>query len=139
MGRYPLEIRGYSRRMLSFDEALERVRRAAPALTSEVVALEVAHGRVLAEPLHAPAPLPAVDYSAMDGYALRSTSLTGEPPWQLPVVGESRTGRPPPAWQAGSACRIFTGAGIPEGCDAVVMQEDVVVVGGTVKILERVG
>jgi molybdopterin molybdotransferase len=124
--------------MLGFDEALARVRDAAPRLDSEIVLLDAACGRVLAESLRAAAPLPGADYSAMDGYAVDSTSLAGEPPWELPIVGESRTGRPPPILAAGSACRIFTGGGMPEGADAVVMQEDVVFVGRVVKILERV-
>ena len=119
--------------MLNFDEAFERVQRLAPRLPAEVVTLESAHGRVLAEPLRAPSPLPAFDYSAMDGYAVRSTSFAGESPFVLPIVGESRTGRPAPALGAETACRIFTGAELPAGADAVVMQEDVVVVDGSAR------
>src|SRR5689334_24865509 len=110
--------------MLGFDEALARVRGVAPRLPSEIVATGAAFGRVLAETLHATAPLPGADYSAMDGYAVSSTSLAGEPPWELPITGESRTGRPPPVLEAGSACRIFTGGGIPRRADAVVIQGD---------------
>jgi molybdopterin molybdotransferase len=113
--------------MLNFDEALEHVRRIAPRLPSEVVSLDSAHGRVLSEPLFAPSRLPAFDYSAMDGYAVRSTSFSGEPPFVFDIVGESRTGRPAPELEAGTVCRIFTGAQLPSGADAVVMQEDVVV------------
>ncbi|HEX4335339.1 MAG TPA: gephyrin-like molybdotransferase Glp [Polyangiaceae bacterium] len=113
--------------MLNFDEAFEHVQRVAPRLTSELVTLEQAHGRVLSEPLHATSPLPAFDYSAMDGYAVLSTAFFGEPPFTFSIDGESRTGRPAPRLGAGSVCRIFTGAQLPDGADAVVMQEDVIV------------
>src|SRR5262252_4821246 len=103
--------------MLSFDEALAHVRRLASRLPSETVPLESAHGRVLAQTLHASNPLPPWDYSAMDGYAVRSTSFTGESPWIFPVVGESRTGRTAPVLREGTVCRIFTGAPLPEGAD----------------------
>jgi molybdopterin molybdotransferase len=123
--------------MMSFDEALERVRRAAPRLPSEIVALDAAQGRVLAESLTAATPLPAFDYSAMDGYAVRSTSFAGESPWSFPVAGESRTGRQAPPLAAGAVCRIFTGAALPEGADAIVMQEDVTVAGGVATFAAR--
>src|SRR5262245_45769863 len=123
--------------MLSFDEALDRVRRVAPRLCSETVMLESAHGRVLTEPLHAAAPLPAWDYSAMDGYAVRSTAFAGESPWIFPVAGESRTGRQAPVLESGTVCRIFTGAQLPEGADAVVMQEDVAVAEGSATFRRR--
>ena len=123
--------------MLSFDEALAHVRRVAPRLCSETVTLESAHGRVLAEPLHASAPLPAWDYSAMDGYAVRSTAFVGESPWIFPVVGESRTGRQAPVLESGTVCRIFTGAQLPEGADAVVMQEDVAIAERTATFLRK--
>jgi len=123
--------------MLSFDEALDRVRRAAPRLPSESVLLDAAHGRVLAQPLRSSAPLPAWDYSAMDGFAVRSTSFIGESPWLFPIVGESRTGRQPPVLEPGAVCRIFTGAQVPEGADAVVMQENVAVSGSSATFSRR--
>jgi molybdopterin molybdotransferase len=69
----------------------------------------------------------------MDGYAVRSTSFSGEPPFAFDVAGESRTGRPAPALAAGTVCRIFTGAELPDGADAVVMQEDVEVLEGAAR------
>lgn len=111
--------------MLSFDEARERILRDLEPLGSERVRLDLALGRVLAETLTATAPMPAFDYSAMDGYAVSAAALEGDGPWALPVIGESRTGGVPPTLTAGSACRIFTGAQLPAGADAVVMQEDV--------------
>lgn len=111
--------------MLSFDDALRRILESAPALASERVSLEQSAGRVLAEDLIARAPLPGFDYSAMDGYAVASSELSGPGPWSLLVRGESRAGALAPKLAANSACRIFTGAPIPDGADSVVMQEDV--------------
>jgi molybdopterin molybdotransferase len=111
--------------MLSFEEALAKVLDGAGPLGSERVSLQTAHNRVLAEPLVASEPMPAFDYSAMDGYALDSRGFTSDGPWTLPVRGESRTGGDVPALEPGSACRIFTGAELPAGADCVVMQEDV--------------
>lgn len=111
--------------MLTFEEALAKVVSGAPVLGTERVPLEHALGRVLAEPLTAAMPLPPHDYSAMDGYAASTAALRGEGPWDLLVRGESRTGRAAPALEPDSVCRIFTGAPLPEGADAVVIQEDV--------------
>jgi molybdopterin molybdotransferase len=111
--------------MLPFDDALRRILESAPALPSERVSLEQSAGRVLAEDLIARAPLPGFDYSAMDGYAVASRELSGPGPWSFPVRGESRAGALAPKLAPSSVCRIFTGAPIPDGADAVVMQEDV--------------
>lgn len=110
--------------MLPFDDALQRILATAPTLASERVGLGLGVGRVLAEDLVAHAPLPGFDYSAMDGYAVARGSLSGAGPWLLPVRGESRAGGLAPELAQGSTCRIFTGAPIPRGADAVVMQED---------------
>jgi molybdopterin molybdotransferase len=123
--------------MLTFDEALARVLQDAPSLSTETVALKQAHGRVLAETVRAAFPLPPHDYSAMDGYALDAQRLSGEPPWDLLVRGESRTGRIAPPLEPGTACRIFTGATIPEGASAVVMQENVEHLGERVRLSVR--
>jgi molybdopterin molybdotransferase len=112
--------------MLRFEEALARVLAlGAPALPPEDVPLDEADGRVLAEEVVAPFDLPGFDYSAMDGYAVRAADLDGALPARLPVRGESRTGALAPALEPGSAMRIFTGAPMPLGADAVVMQEEV--------------
>jgi molybdopterin molybdotransferase len=113
-------------RMLRFEEALARILAlGTPPLASEDVPLEDAEGRVLAEDLKASVDLPAFDYSSMDGYAVRMRDLAGAAPFRVPVRGESRTGAVPDALEAGTAMRIFTGAAIPAGADAVVMQENV--------------
>jgi len=95
-----------------------------PAVGVERVSLSEAAGRVLAEDVHAAAPVPLHDYSAMDGYAVLTADLSGDGPWTLPVRGECRTGHPTARFEPGTAVRIFTGAGVPPGADAVVMQEN---------------
>jgi molybdopterin molybdotransferase len=127
--------------MLSFDEALARVLAAAPVLGSEIVPLELAGGRVLAEEIRARSDLPPFAASAMDGYAVATSSFIGDPPWDLDVSGESRTGRAAPPFAVGTACRIFTGAEVPSGADAVVMQEDVERLGNVARfsILPKAG
>ena len=111
--------------MIVFSDALSRLLAAVTPLASERVPLDEAAGRVLAEDLVAPAPMPAFDYSAMDGYALAAHDATGAGPFALPVSGESAAGGALPTLSPGSCCRIFTGARLPEGADAVIMQEDV--------------
>lgn len=125
--------------MLSVADALTRLLTNVAELPVERVPLDAALGRVLRETLRAEGPLPPNDYSAMDGYAVDTRSLVGDGPWDLPIVGESRTGRIAPALAPGGACRIFTGAGIPGGADAVVMQENVVVSGGVARFAARPG
>ena len=110
---------------LSYDEAIERTLALVAPLPSETVALHEAAGRTLAEDVTAAVDLPRFDHSAMDGYAIACDSLpSGD--WVLPVVGESRAGEPLASFTPGSACRIFTGAVIPDGADTVVIQENVV-------------
>jgi len=122
--------------MLPFAEALQRIVDSATLLGSERIELGLGVGRVLAEDLMARSPLPGFDYSAMDGYAVRRGSFTGEGPWSLPVRGESRAGALAAPLIAGSACRIFTGAPIPEGADTIVMQEDVTREGDSARFAE---
>lgn len=112
--------------MLRFEEALARILTlGAPSLEPELVPIEEADGRVLAEDLTATVDLPGFDYSAMDGYAVRTADLAGAPPLRVKVRGESRTGAPPEALAPDTAMRIFTGAAVPDGADAVIMQENV--------------
>jgi molybdopterin molybdotransferase len=113
---------------LEIDEAQERIMAAVSPLPAEAVPLFEAVGRHLAEPLRASRDEPAFDNSAMDGYAVRAADVAGaddDAPLSLPVVGESRAGGGiPSALAPASAMRIFTGAAMPEGADAVVIQED---------------
>lgn len=111
--------------MLPFDEALRKILHSALIMGSERVELAQGVGRVLAEDLVAHGALPGFDYSAMDGYAVQLADFTGEGPWTFMVRGEGRAGGVAGALVPGSVCRIFTGAPLPDGTDAVVMQEDV--------------
>jgi molybdopterin molybdotransferase len=122
--------------MLAFEEARSRLLASVARLPAEAVPVAQAAGRVLAEDLVASEPLPAFDHSAMDGYAIAS-ALEGAGPWSLPVRGESSAGRPASALAGGAACRIFTGAAVPAGADAVVMQEHVTREGDSVTITVR--
>src|SRR3984957_18471044 len=112
--------------MITVEEALKRVLASAEApLGEEKVALQAAYGRVLAYDLKALRTQPPFPNSAMDGYALRAGD-TASAPATLTLVGESAAGR---AFDGvvgpGEAVRIFTGAPMPDGADAVVVQEDV--------------
>lgn len=115
--------------LVSVDTAIERaVSLAETVCERETVSLEDAIGRVLADDLLAPMPLPPFDNSAMDGYALRSADLAGNGPWRLRVAGRVAAGDDAGAAGVvgpGEAYRIFTGAAVPAGADAVIMQEKV--------------
>lgn len=110
--------------LLGFDEALDALLKAAQPLDqTEVLPLQDALQRVLAVPLVADLDVPAFDNSSMDGYALRcaDVSTAGQ---VLPLSQRIAAGDAPVPLLAGTAARIFTGAPIPAGADAVVMQED---------------
>jgi molybdopterin molybdotransferase len=120
------------------DEALARaLALVEPLAGRETLPLAHATGRVLAEPVRAALPLPPFDNAAMDGYALRLADLAGPGPWRLPVAARMRAGDPPRPLPDRAACRILTGAALPTGADAVVAQEDVVPVAGTVSLTRR--
>jgi len=112
--------------MITVEEALERVLASAEApLDEEKVALDAAYGRVLARDVKALRTQPPFSNSAMDGYAVRAAD-TATSPAALTVIGESAAGRAfEGAVGPGEAVRIFTGAPMPEGADAIVIQEDV--------------
>jgi molybdopterin molybdotransferase len=112
--------------MLSFEEARRTVLTEVPLVGNERVNLRDAAGRVLSKPVVARGPFPPFSASAMDGYAVATDAFGGDGPWTLEVTAESRVGRMPAPLASGTACRIFTGAPVPAGADAVVMQEDVV-------------
>lgn len=107
--------------LIAVAEAQARLFALAPRVGAEVLPLAAATGRWLAEPVIARRSQPAADLSAMDGYALRFADL-GAP---LRVIGESAAGRPfGERLGAGEAVRIFTGAALPEGADAILVQEE---------------
>ena len=109
---------------LSVEEALARILDRVEPLPVEEVPIAEAHGRVLAAPLAAQHSQPPFDASAMDGYAVRLIDVAAVPV-RLRVVGESAAGR---GYQgmvgSGEAVRIFTGAPVPYGADAIVIQEN---------------
>src|SRR4051794_12534092 len=107
--------------LISIAEAGERGLAAVRPLPAEDVAIDAALGGVLAEEVRSAGDLPPFDSSAMDGYA-----VAAGPAGELPVVGESRAGRPAErALAPGEAMRISTGAAVPEGATAVVPIERV--------------
>lgn len=99
--------------------------------------LSQAVGRVLADPVKARTMAPPFDNAAMDGYALRCADLRGAGPWVLPVAGRVPAGQGAPSLSGGKALRVFTGALLPDGADAVVMQEAVRREGKTVWLDHR--
>jgi molybdopterin molybdotransferase len=121
------------------EEALERVLASVAAPTErEAVALAEAYGRTLASDVVSRRVQPPFANSAMDGYALRAANAARAPA-RLTVVGESAAGRPfDGRLGPGEAARIFTGAPLPEGADAVAMQENARREGETVILITPV-
>lgn len=113
--------------LCSVEQALRQGLAIAPLVSgSETLPLVEATGRVLAEDAQAETPLPPFDASAMDGYAVSTADLRGQGPWRLPIAGRVVAGRGGEVrLPRGAAIRIFTGAPVPPGADAVVMQEHV--------------
>ncbi len=111
---------------LSFDEAVAVLRDVASRhrLEAEAVPLSRAHGRVLAQDVHAPLSLPPFDNSAMDGFALRHADLH-DARTTLRLVGEQFAGRAHALQVGQGECvRITTGAPMPAGADTVVIKEN---------------
>ena len=109
--------------LLGVDEALERLLAGAkPVARRETVATLEAAGRVLAEAQRSTMNVPPMDNSAMDGYAVRRADVT--PGARLKVSQRIAAGSVGAPLAAGTAARIFTGAPVPPGADAIVMQED---------------
>ena len=106
------------------DEALSfLLASVAPCCEAEVVALLCASGRILSHSITAPLSVPPMANSAMDGYALRSADSV-DPERDLAVSQRIAAGQVGARLEAGTAARIFTGAPMPAGADAVVMQEN---------------
>ena len=124
--------------MISVAEALERITGAFAPLALETVALPDALGRALGEDVVARITQPPVAVSAMDGYAVRAAD-TAAPPVTLRVVGEAPAGGAYDGrLDAGEAVRIFTGGPVPDGADAIVVQENTDAGDGTVSVREGV-
>ncbi|MEO8202423.1 MAG: gephyrin-like molybdotransferase Glp [Betaproteobacteria bacterium] len=123
--------------LLSVDEALEVLLAGARAVAEveEVPTLE-ATGRVLARAQASTMDVPPMDNSAMDGYAVRVADIAG-PDTRLKVAQRIAAGAVGVPLAAGTAARIFTGAPIPPGADAVVMQEFCAVDGDHVVVKKK--
>lgn len=111
-------------RSLSVEAARAAILAKVPtARTAERIALSCALGRTLASDLYAKVTLPPTAVSAMDGYAVRTVDLV-DPCVKLEIIGESAAGHAFPGQLGPGECvRIFTGAPVPEGADAIVVQE----------------
>ena len=103
------------------SDALERILSDVEAtLDYDTVALEAALGRYCAAAINATLSVPPADNSAMDGYAVASWDVPGA----LTISQRVPAGHAPVPLEAGTAARIFTGAEIPAGADAIILQED---------------
>jgi molybdopterin molybdotransferase len=126
-----------SSRALTVEEALARILAGAtPIADAQRRDLLAAHGQVLVEPLAARLTQPPFDASAMDGYAVRAVDVA-KLPVTLDIIGEAAAGRARDGEIAkGQAVRIFTGAPVPAGADAIVIQENTVRDGNRVTVRE---
>lgn len=128
--------------MLSIHEALERILSKVSILSEESVDILEARDRVLREEVLATRDFPAFDNSAMDGYALRAEDTrhaTREHPVSLQITQEIPASFwPTQSVEPGTAARIFTGAPIPKGADAVEIQENVKREGNTLSLTQPV-
>jgi len=122
--------------MLTLDEALSRLIHAVrpfPAADAETVSSFDALGRVLAADVRSAIDVPPADNTSMDGYAMRCADVA-EAGTLLPVSQRVPAGVVPTRLQPGTAARVFTGAHIPAGADAVVMQEQCDALDGAVRV-----
>ncbi len=109
--------------LISVEQAIEKIlSQAVPVDETETVDILDALNRILAEDLHSSIDVPGYDNSAMDGYAVRSEDCQAAAN-ELPVSQRIAAGQVGLPLEPGTAARIFTGAPVPEGADAVVMQE----------------
>ncbi|MDA9437483.1 molybdopterin molybdotransferase MoeA [Bradyrhizobium sp. CCBAU 51627] len=122
--------------LMPVSDALAAVLAGAEPLPEEMIALDEAFHRVLARDVAARRTQPPQAMSAMDGYAVRAADAARVDA-QLTVIGEVAAGRPfAGTVGAGETVRIFTGGVVPDGADAVVIQEDTVTDGKCVRIKE---
>jgi molybdopterin molybdotransferase len=108
--------------VISLAEAQSRLMALASPKLAELLPISNCFGRYLAQDVVAQRSQPALDLSAMDGYAMRWNDMPG--PWEN--IGESAAGRPYEGQvSSGQSVRIFTGAAVPDGADTIIIQEDV--------------
>ncbi|KNC15527.1 molybdopterin biosynthesis protein MoeA [Pantoea sp. RIT-PI-b] len=118
-----MDMEPFTAGLISLEDAQQKMlQQLTPISDSLNVSLFEAAGRITAKPINSPLDVPSFDNSAMDGYAVRLADSAADR--VLPVAGKAFAGAPfNGEWPAGSVIRIMTGAPIPAGCDAVVMQE----------------
>ena len=122
--------------MLSTAEALSTLLSAAsPINGTESIPTLDALNRVLSADVISPLDVPPMNTSSMDGYAIRTEDLTTDSNHRLPVSQRIPAGHAPEPLKPGTAARIFTGATVPPGADAIVMQEQTEAAGNEVTIL----
>jgi molybdopterin molybdotransferase len=122
--------------MISVDEAVRRITAAFAPTATETVPLKAALGRVLAEDVKARLDQPPSPVSAMDGYAVRASDAASVPT-TLRVIGSAPAGHPYDGKLGkGETVRIFTGGFVPDGADAIVIQEDTTSDGDRVTVRE---
>jgi molybdopterin molybdotransferase len=122
--------------MLPVSEALARVLSDVTPVDAETLNLDSAAGRILAEDVTATLTQPPFDASAMDGYAVRAADVATVP-CTLRQIGSAAAGHPfAGTVTAGKTVRIFTGGAVPQGADAIVIQEDTKADGDRITILE---
>ncbi len=110
--------------MISVSEARKKVLKELKPVSSELVSIDQAHGRVLCEDIIARRTQPSADLSAMDGYAVKASDVQNVPV-SLKIIGESAAGGSYDSTvHSGECVRIFTGAPLPDGTDTIVIQED---------------
>jgi molybdopterin molybdotransferase len=110
--------------MLTAQQALDHLlSHARPVNETETLAMQAALGRVLAENVNSLVDVPPLDNTSMDGYAVRTVD-TSAPGQTLKIAQRIPAGSMGTQLEPGTAARIFTGAPVPPGADAVVMQED---------------
>ncbi len=124
--------------MLSTADALATLLSAAGPIagTESLLTLE-ALNRVLSTDVTSPLDVPPMNTSSMDGYAIRTEDLATDANRRLPVSQRIPAGHAPEPLKPGTAARIFTGATVPPGADAIVMQEQTEAAGNEVTILHN--
>jgi len=124
--------------LLAYDDALARLTTSVQTLAAVTeVPLLQARGRVLARSIEADIDVPGCAMSSMDGYAINTADLASAAITQLPLAQRIAAGDAEAVLVPGSAARIFTGAPIPSGADAVIMQEQVEVTEQGIRFEQR--
>ena len=122
-------------KLLDVEQALQHLlSQVQPCSETETVETAGSLGRVLAEDLRSSIDVPPLDNSGMDGYAVSVADLTADAESTLPIGLRVCAGDPLQTHQPGTVSRIFTGAPVPEGADAVIPQELCEVEGDTVRL-----